>query len=296
MNRRIGLLIGIVVIIGAIIASGALFTVHQTQQAIVLQFGDPKRVITEPGLKIKLPFIQEVRFVERRVLNLDPPVERVLLADQRPLLVDSFVRYRIVDPLRFIQAAISEDQVQGSLGSIVNNSVRATLGNVTLPSVLSDERRGLMADIRDRVNEAGQTFGIEIVDVRIGRADLATEVSQSVYDRMRAERQRDAAEFRARGFELSQRIKAAADREATVIRAEAEREAEIQRGIGEGERTRILNDAFGQDPEFFDFYRSMQAYEGSLAGESSFLVLSPDSTFFRFFRDAELGTGGKSKE
>ncbi|MGH6946961.1 MAG: protease modulator HflC [Kiloniellales bacterium] len=283
MDRRLLLVLGIIVVAIGVIASGALFTVHQTQQAIVLQFGDPKRVITEAGLNVKIPLFQNVEYYEKRILDLDPPVERIILADQKPLLVDSYARYKIVDPLRFFQTVRTESAVRQRLGTIINAGIRNILGNVNLANVLSQERVTIMQDIKENVNAEATRFGIEIVDLRIRRADLPEETSQAVYERMQSERQREAAEFRAQGYEQSERIRASADREATVIRAEAEREADILRGEGEGERTRVLNEAYGRDEEFFDFYRSMKAYERSLAGDSTYMVLSPDSEFFSFF-------------
>lgn len=275
----------LVIVLGALIILGlaALFTVHQSQQALVLQFGDPRRVITEPGLKVKLPFIQNVITYERRVLNLDPPTQRVLLADQRPLLVDSYARYRIVDPLRFYQAVRTEATAASRLAAIVNATMRGVLGNVTLGSVLSDDRVRIMNEIRDQVNEEVDRFGIEIVDVRIRRSDLPDETGQAVYDRMQSEREREAAEFRAQGSEQAQRIRASADREATVIRAEATREGQILRGQGEAQRTSILSAAFGTDDDFFEFYRSMEAYREAIQGDNSLLVLPPDNEFFRHF-------------
>lgn len=291
MAKRIPLLLGVLLIIGGVVASSALFTVNQTQQAIVLQFGDPKRVVTTPGLHVKLPFIQNVLFYEKRVLNLDPDVERVLLSDQKPLLVDTYARYRITDPLKFYQAVRTESGLNAPLGNIINGAVRAVLGNVTLSSVLSGERTEIMGEIRRRVNErAANTFGIDVVDVRIRRSDLPEETSQAVFDRMKSEREREAAEFRAQGFEQAQRIRASADREATVIRAEAKREADILRGEGEAQRTRTLNDAFGQDRDFFNFYRSMQAYASALQGDSTYFVVSPERMeFFDFFGNPTNG-------
>lgn len=283
MNRRLPLILGILAIVLGFVASSAMYTVHQTKQAIVLMFGNPKRVITEPGLEFKIPILENVLYYEKRVLNLDPPVESILLADQKRILVDVFARYRIVNPLEFFKTVRSEDGVRRRLGPILNASLRGVLGNATLASVLSDERADIMQQIKSSVNSPARRFGIELVDVRIRRADFPDEISQAVYSRMNSERQREAAEFRAQGFERSQRIRAVADREATVIVAEAEREAEIARGKGEAARTRLLNDAFGQDTDFFNFYRSMQAYEASLSGDSTFMVLSPDSEFFDFF-------------
>jgi membrane protease subunit HflC len=276
------LIIGIVVAVLGVLALTTLFTMHQTRQGIVLRLGNPVRTVTDPGLKLKIPFIETVAFYEKRVLNLDPPVERIILSDQKPLLVDSYARYQIKDPLRFFQTVRTERELRVRLGTIVNASIRNVLGNHNLASVLSEERAEIMRQIQERVNIQAQRFGIAIVDVRLRRADLPQQASESVYDRMRSERVREAKEFRAQGFEIAQRIKAGADREATVIRAEAEREAEILRGEGEGERTRILNDAYGQDTDFFGFYRSMQAYERALS-KGTYMVLSPDSEFFSYF-------------
>lgn len=280
------LLLGILAIVFGIVVWSSVFTMHQTRQGIVMQFGEPKRIITESGLHFKLPW-QDVLYYEKRVLNLDPPVERVLLADQKRILVDAFARYRITDPLEFFKTVRSEDGVRQRLGPILNASLRGVLGDNTLFSVLSEERATIMESIKNRVNTETARFGIELVDVRIGRTDFPEEISQAVYNRMKSEREREAAELRAQGFEQAQRIRAAADREATVIRAEAEKEAEIQRGIGEGARTTILNNAYGQDKEFFNFYRSMQAYEAALSGDRTYMVLSPDSEFFDFF--SEIG-------
>ncbi len=282
MSRYITLIIGVVVVALGILALTTLFTMHQTQQGIVLRLGNPVRTISEPGLKMKIPFIETVAFYEKRVLNLDPPVERIILADQKPLLVDSFARYQIDNPLRFFQTVRTERELRVRLGTIVNATIRNVLGNYNLASVLSEERADIMRKIQEGVNRQATRFGIRIVDVRLRRADLPQQASESVYDRMRSERVREAKEFRAQGFELAQRIKARADREATVIRAEAEREAEILRGEGEGERTRILNAAYGQDTDFFGFYRSMQAYERALS-KGTYMVLSPDSEFFTYF-------------
>jgi membrane protease subunit HflC len=291
MNRKILLALGVLVIVVGITAASAAFTVLQTTQAIVLQFGEPKRVVVDPGLHWKRPFIQNVLYYEKRVLNLDPPVESILLADQKRILVDAFARYRISDALEFFKTVRTEGGVRQRLGPIVNASLRAVMGNATLASVLSEERSDLMRQIKDRVNVEAGRFGIELVDVRIGRADFPEEISQAVYGRMKSEREREAAEFRAQGFEQAQRIRATADREATVIRAEAEKQAEIERGKGEGQRTQILNDAYGRDTGFFNFYRSMHAYEASLSGKSTYMVLSPDSEFFDFFSTVQPPKG-----
>ncbi|MGF1593099.1 MAG: protease modulator HflC [Kiloniellaceae bacterium] len=283
------LIIGIVIVVLGLAAYGSLFTVDERQQAIVMQFGEPKRVIPDPGLSWKIPLIQNVQYYEKRVLNLDPPGENILLSDQKRLIVDVFARYRISDPLLFFQTVRAEETARARLGTIVNGRLRQILGNSTLAAVLSEERTQILRELRDSVDQETRRFGITLVDVRIRRADLPDETRESVYNRMRSEREREAAEFRAQGYEQAQRITAAADREATVIRAEAERESSILRGQGEGLRTTVLNDAYGQDPEFFNFYRSMQAYSASLGTEGTYMVLSPDSDFFGFFNQARDG-------
>ncbi|WP_193367758.1 protease modulator HflC [Pelagibius marinus] len=291
MRLSTNFIIGAVIVVLGLTAYGALFTVDQREQAIVMQFGEPKRVIAEPGLAWKVPMIQNVQYYEKRVLNLDPPAENILLSDQKRLIVDVFARYRIDDPLLFFQTVRAEETARPRLSTIINDRLRQILGNSTLSSVLSDERTQILADLRESVDKETRNFGIVLVDVRIRRADLPDETRESVFDRMRSEREREAAEFRAQGFEQSERIKAAADREATVIRAEAKRQSEILRGQGEGRRTEILNNAYGQDPDFFNFYRSMQAYSASLGADSTYLVLSPDSEFFSFFNQAQEGAG-----
>lgn len=294
MRISINVILAVVIAGLALLAYGSLFTVDERQQAIVMQFGEPKRVISDPGLSWKLPLIQNVQFYEKRVLNLDPPRENILLSDQKRLIVDVFARYRIADPLLFFQALRTEEVAKQRLSGIINGQLRQILGNSTLSSVLSNERTQILADLRHNVDQQTQRFGIALVDVRIRRADLPDETRESVYNRMRSEREREAAEFRAQGFEQFQRITAAADREATVIEAEAKRESEILRGEGEGLRTQLLNDAYGQDADFFNFYRSMQAYSAALGSDSTYMVLSPDSEFFSFFNQAQDGQAGRS--
>ncbi|MEM7226167.1 MAG: protease modulator HflC [Pseudomonadota bacterium] len=296
MQNKLALIIGILLVVLGVALFMSLYTVRETQQVLVLQFGEIKRTVTEPGLKLKWPW-QNVVIYDKRILNLDPPTEQVILSDQNRLLVDAFARYRITNPVEFYKSVREESVLRARLGQIINAAVRGILGNVTLSSVLSDDRVNIMAQIRDQVNRNAENFGIRVVDLRIGRADLPDQTRESVYDRMKSEREREAAEFRAQGFEQAQRIRATADRESTVIKAEAEREADILRGEGEGKRTTILNDAYGQDSGFFDFYRSMQAYEKSLANDSTYMVLSPQSEFFNFFdntspRDTAAPTEG----
>lgn len=291
MGKYTNLILILVVVAIGLIASGSLFTVDEREQAIVMQFGEPKRVIPEPGLAWKLPLIQDVQYYEKRVLNLDPPAENILLSDQKRLIVDVFARYKITDPLLFFQTVRTEGVARQRLSGIINSRLREVLGNETLTSVLSDERTRILKTIVENVDRETQRFGIALVDVRIRRGDLPDETRESVYDRMRSEREREAAEFRAQGFEQSERIKSAADREAIVITAEAKRESEILRGQGEGLRTELLNDAYGQDADFFNFYRSMQAYSASLDSDSTYMVLSPDSEFFSFFNQAAPSEG-----
>lgn len=291
MSGRLPLILGIVVLVLGIAAYSSTFTVHQTQQAIVLQFGKPVRTVEAPGLHFKLPFVQDVAYVDKRILSVDPPAQTIVLRGNLRLVVDAFVRYRVTNPLRFIQAVQTESGLEGRLAPIVNDSVRGVLGDVSLADVLSTRRGQLMEQIRSQVNkqvqDATTDFGIVIVDLRIGRADLAPEVSESVYERMRAERQRDAADFRAQGEEIRQTIKGQADREATVIRAEATKQSSIARGEGDAERTRILNEAYGKDPSFFQFYRTMQAYRDSVDPGNSYLVLTTNGEFFSYFQNAD---------
>ncbi len=294
MNRNLLVAAGVLAAIVLVVAMSALFTVHQTQQALVLQFGEPKRVVTEPGLHVKLPFVQNAVYIDRRVLDFDADAQEVILGDQKRLVVDAFARYRIVDPLRFYQAVGSEAVLRGRIDTILDASLRKVLGEVPLFTVLSADRTALMNNIRDQANTEAKQFGIDVVDVRIKRADLPAENSQAIYRRMQTEREREAKELRAQGAELAQRIRARADRERRVIIAEAEKEGQIARGEGDAQAIGIFADAFGRDVDFFSFYRSMQAYRNALGDDSTSVVLSPDSQFFRFFAspDAALQTAG----
>ena len=291
MNRTLAIA-GIGIVALGIIASSSLFTVNEAQQALILQFGEPRRVIQEPGLQAKIPFIQEVRLLDRRVLDLDPPVEQVILADQKRLDVDAFARYRIQDPLRFYQTAGTEAVAETRLNSIVNSALRRVLGNVTVLAVLSDERARIMTDIKGQVNDEAKRLGIEIVDVRIRRADLPEETSQSIFARMRSEREREASEARAQGQEQSQQIKSRAERERTVIIAEAQRDAQILRGEGDNTALKLMAEATSQDPDFYGFYRSLEAYRKSLNGNDTTMVLSPNGEFFRYFAGPGPQSGG----
>jgi modulator of FtsH protease HflC len=275
--------IGFGVAVLGIVGSASVFTVNEAQQALVLQFGEPRRVIREPGLKFKVPFIQEVRILDRRVLDLDPPVEQVILADQKRLDVDAFARYRIHDPLRFYQTAGTEAVAETRMNATVNSALRRVLGNVTVLAVLSEERTKIMTDIKNQVNAEAQRFGIEIVDVRIRRADMPQETSQSIFARMRSEREREASEARAQGQEQAQQIRARAERERTVMVAEAQRDAQILRGEGDNTALKLIAEVTSKDPEFYGFYRSLEAYRKALNKDDTTMVLSPNSEFFRYF-------------
>ncbi|WP_298373678.1 protease modulator HflC [Azospirillum sp.] len=275
--------IGFGIAVLGVVGSASVFTVNEAQQALVLQFGEPRRVVREPGLKFKVPFIQEVRILDRRVLDLEPPVEQVILADQKRLDVDAFARYRIHDPLRFYQTAGTEAVAETRMNATVNSALRRVLGNVTVLAVLSDERTKIMTDIKNQVNAEAQRFGIEIVDVRIRRADMPQETSQSIFARMRSEREREASEARAQGQEQAQQIRARAERERTVIVAEAQRDAQILRGEGDNTALKLIAEVTSKDPEFYGFYRSLEAYRKALNKDDTTMVLSPNSEFFRYF-------------
>ena len=270
----------------AVIAATAFFSifiVKEVNQAIVLQFGDPKRIITKPGLNFKLPFIQNVVFLDKRILNLDAPPEEVIASDQKRLIVDAFARFQIVDPLKFYISVGNERVARSRLSTIINSRIRSVLGTQRLQTLLSEDRTKQMALIQEGVNNEAEKFGIKIIDVRIKRADLPQANSDAIFARMQTERNREAKEFRAKGAEMAVTITSTADKEVTVILADAQKKSEIMKGEGDGQRNKIFADAFGQDPEFFAFYRAMQAYEKALIGGETSLVLSPDSEFFKFF-------------
>jgi membrane protease subunit HflC len=275
----------VVVVLGAAAALAyfSFYIVHQNEQAIVLEFGKPVRIISNPGLYWKIPFVQTVDYFDKRILDLDTASQEVTASDQKRLVVDAFARYRIVDPLLFYQTVRDERVVRSRLGPIVESALRRVLGGSTFQDVVKDKREDLMRRIAQQVNDEGKEFGLEVVDVRIKRADLPEQNSKNIFDRMRAERQREAAEFRAEGVGASNRIRANADREVTVIKANATRDAERIRGEGDAERNRIFADAFSRDPEFFGFYRSMQAYETGIKSPDTRMLLAPDSDFFKYF-------------
>ena len=264
----------------------ALFTVDQTQQALVLQFGEPKRTIQDPGLSIKIPFIQDTVYYEKRVLSLIPQdAEEVILADQKRLQVDAYARYKINNPLLFFQTVRNEMGARARLESIIDSSVRRVLGRETLASILTGERESINGSIRDEVNQSVQSLGIDIIDVRLRRADYPEATSQNIFNRMKSEREREAKEFRATGEEEAQKIRADAEKTRTVIIAEAKREAQEVRGEGDSDAITIYADSFGRDPEFFSFYRSMEAYKKSIGESGTSMVLSPSSSFFKFFKN-----------
>jgi modulator of FtsH protease HflC len=274
----------VALIVGAgLLAYFAFFIVHQNEQALVLEFGKPKRVIEQAGLHWKIPVVETVQYFDKRILDLDMSPQEVPAADQKLLLVDAFARYRIKDPLKFYQAVTSEYYVPQRFGPIVQSTLRRVLGTATFIEIVRDRREELMKAIAAEVNKQGHEFGLEVVDVRIKRADLPEKNLQSVYDRMKADRFKEAEELRAEGRAAANKIQADADRDAIAIRAEARRKSDQMRGAGDAERNRIFADAFNRDPKFFAFYRSMQAYEQGIKAGDTRMLLSPDSEFFRYF-------------
>ncbi len=295
MSRRSLAILGILVAVLGIVAFGALYTVHQTQQALVLQFGKVQKVITTPGLKVKVPFVQEVIFIDKRILAYDAPAEEIIASDQKRLVVDSFLRFRISDPLRYYQSVRTEATARSRINAILSSVLRRVLGGVPLSTLLTKERSKLMKEITELSNGETKNLGVTVIDVRVKRADLPEANSQAIYARMKTEREREAREFRAQGAEISQRIRSRADREKTVLIAEAQKKAQITRGEGDGKAVKIFADAFGKDAEFFNFYRTMEAYRESLSGDDTTLVLSPDSEFFSFFRTLSGKPGAAPK-
>ena len=285
---KLGKFIIPIIIVLAIITYLSLFTVKEINQAIVLQFGNPKKVITTAGLQWKIPFVQNVVFLDRRILSLDPTPEEVIASDQKRLIVDAYSRFTIIDPLKFYISVGNEMVARSRLATIINSRIRNVLGKQSLATLLSEERGRQMAIIQEGVNEEAKKFGIEIIDVRIKRADLPQANSEAIYKRMQTEREREAKEFRARGAEMAVTITSTADKEVTVILANADKQSEIMKGEGDGIRNKIFADAFGQDPEFFSFYRAMQAYEKALIGGETTMILSPDSDFFKYFGSTGL--------
>lgn len=303
MTRYHWLFAAVLAAIGTLFSS--IFVVDQTQQALVLKFGAPVRVVQEPGLQFKLPFIENVEYYDARLLDFDAEPKEVIAADQKRLIVDAFVRYRITDPLRFKQAVADERTMRSRLNAILESSLRQVLGSVPLSALISEQRAEIMEQIRDLVNTqasggtatsegSGQGFGVKIVDVRIRRADLPQANSEGIYRRMQTEREREAKEFRAKGAEDAQKIRATADKERTILLAESRRKAETTRGEGDREATRIFADAVSQDTEFFQFYRSMQAYKKTLSEKDTTIVLSPGGEFLKYMdKDTDIPVRGK---
>jgi modulator of FtsH protease HflC len=287
-----GGVIAALVLVLLLVAYGATFTVYQTDQAIVVRLGQPIRVVTEPGLNFKIPLTDSVIYVDKRILDLENPAQEVIASDQKRLVVDAFARYRINDALKFYQTIGAIEGANARLSTLLNSALRRVLGEASTTDIVRDKRAELMSQVRMQLETEAQSFGIAVVDVRIRRADLPDQNSQAVYQRMQTERQRQAAEFRAQGSQRSQEIRAKADRDVTVLIAEAQSTGEQTRGDGDAERNRIYAEAYGRDPDFFAFYRSMQAYEAGLKSTDTRMLLKPDSDFFRYFGDP-MGKGGR---
>lgn len=290
MRNSVGTVLIVVIGVLVLIAYSSFYIVDPRQQAIVRQFGEIKNVETTPGLKFKVPLMQDVVYFDRRVLDVDVPKESFILSDQKRLEVDAYARVRIIDPLRFFQSVQSEPGMRARLAPVIQSSIRRALGETTLQQVLTSHRADLMREITASVDREGRSFGIEVLDVRLKRADLPVENSEAVYRRMQTQREQEARQIRAEGGEENQRIRANADREVVVIQSEARRQAEIARGNGDGEAIKVYADAFGRDPQFFAFYRSMEAYRQALGRGDTTMVISPEgSEFFRFFGTGENG-------
>jgi membrane protease subunit HflC len=279
----IGGVVAVLLIVALIIGYSSVFTVYQTHQALVVRLGEPVRVVTEPGLHFKYPLIDSVITIDRRILDLENPAQEIIASDQKRLVVDAFARYRINNALRFYQAVGTVDGANARLQTLLNSALRRVLGEATFIELVRDQRDELMRRIQQQLDREAAQFGIQVVDVRIRRADLPEQNSQAVYQRMQTERQREAAEFRATGTQRAQEIRARADRDVTVMVADATAKSEQIRGEGDSERNRIFADAFSRDPDFFSFYRSMQAYEASMHKNDTRMLLKPDSDFFRYF-------------
>lgn len=286
MNRSLLTILAVVVVAAGFLVKGSVFTVHQAQQALVVQFGDPRRVILEPGLNFKIPFVQDVIYFDKRILGLDAQPEEILTTDRRRLLVDSFVRYRIVDPLLFYQTVRNEATLRNRLSPSVANALRGAFAKLDAISIVSGDRPAAMQAVSVVLDEDAKRLGIDIVDVRIKRADFPDSISQAIFLRMQTEREREAKEQRATGFELAEKIRADAERQRTILLADARKQSEILRGEGDAARTKIFADAANLDPQFYAFYRSLQAYTKALQQGDTSMVLSPNSEFFRYFHES----------
>ena len=289
MNLRSLQIAAIAAVTVLLLAVGSgMYVLDQNEQAIILRLGAWQATVTEPGLHFKLPLIEDVEFYDRRLLALNTPDEQILLNDQKRVVVDTYTRYRITDPLRFYQSVRTESNARSQLGSIVQSAMRRVMGTIKMPALLSDQRTEVMRTIQQDVAEAAKPLGVDVIDVRLRRADLPDETSQAIYDRMKSERERQAKELRAQGYEWAQEIRGKAERERTVILAEAQRQSQILRGEGDAQSSRIYGEAFSQDAQFYAFYRSIQAYRSTL-GDGTTLVLSPDSDFLKFFSNGPSG-------
>jgi len=286
-DKFLKIFIPVIIIIGFTLYS-TFFIVKETHQAIVLQFGSPKKIYKDAGLHYKIPFIQNVQLIDKRVLEIDAPPEEIIASDQKRVIIDAFAKYIITDPLKFAISVGNERVANSRLGTIINARIRGVVGKDPLESLLSSNRNKIMQQITLQVADEADDFGMKVIDVRIKRADLPVANSEAIFKRMQTERSREAKEFRAEGAELAQEIKAKADKDVAIILAEARKKSQILRGEGDGQRNKIFADAFGRDPEFFSFYRAMQSYEKSLQSGQTSLVLSPDSDFFKFFGESGL--------
>ena len=301
MKSPVAVFAALVAILLLVIGVGtSAFIVRQTEQALVLRFGEPitgRGLITDPGLHFKVPFIETVVYLDNRILDLETSKQEVLASDNNRIEVDAFLRYKIVDPLRFYQSVGTTQRADGQLANVLNSAVRRVLGEANMPQIVRDQRSQLMVRIREQVEQEASKFGVTIKDVRIRRADLPKQISEKVFSRMQTERAREAAEFRAQGAEQAQRITSKADRDVVVLRAQAQQQADQLRGEGEAQRNGIFAEAYGKDPDFFSFWRSMQAYEAGLKSGDTRLILSPNSQFFRYFgssgRQGETGAAAK---
>jgi membrane protease subunit HflC len=281
----VGGVIAVALVVALIGLWGAIFTVYQTRQALVVRLGEPVRIVTEPGLHFKVPFIDSVIPIDKRILDLDNAAQEIIAADQKRLVVDAFARYKITKPLLFYQSVGSIEGANSRLATLLNSALRRVVGESSFEKVVRDDRAIMMGRIREQLDREAESFGINVVDVRIRRVDLPEQNSQAIFQRMQTERQREAAEFRANGNERAQGIRADADRQVTVLVAEAQQKSEQIRGEGDAERNRIFAEAYGKDADFFTFYRTMQAYEAGLKSNDTRMVLTPDSDFFRYFAD-----------
>ncbi|MGD0634833.1 MAG: protease modulator HflC [Beijerinckiaceae bacterium] len=283
MRRLLARAAAILGIVAAAALYSSCYVVSEGQQALITQFGRPVGVETEPGLKFAWPFVDTVTWYDTALHAIEPPTDLIILGDQKRVEIDTYSQFRIVDPLRFSQSVRTIDEARSRLTQIISSSLRRVLGAVTLPALLSTQRDAIIGDIRQDVAATARPLGVEIVEVRIRRADLPPETSQAIYDRMTSERRREATELRAQGFEWAQEIEAKADRERSVILAEAQLKARIARSEGDAEASRLFADAFGQNVKFFTFYRAMESYRHALADSTPMLVLTPQSELLKFF-------------